>query len=348
MKKFSKSLKDIQDIKEGYLNDNDKHLWEVQKINNKYCQQTLRIKCKNCLSYIDSNDIDFISHGVGYSICSNCGHLNGAHEDSEEFCSFLYVDEGGVNYPTSYLSNYNNIIEKIYAPKVNFLIDSLKELDDCNISISDFGCGAGHFVIAANQKGIKAFGFDVSEISISEAINFSKINSIQPTPFKLVKSEAQLLQATLTSTSTVLSFLGVLEHLQNPSSFIQAFCNSKAKYLFISVPMFSFSVFIESIFSNVFPRLLGGGHTHLYTKRSIQYLLDINKLNLLGSWHFGSDAMDLRRSILVELVKNKCSPGLIKVFSDEFFSINILDQMQEIFDRNLVCSEVHLLIEKKK
>ena len=51
-------------------------------------------------------------------------------------------------------------------------------------------------------------------------------------------------------------------------------------YLFISVPTFSFSVFLENANQDIFPRQLSGGHTHLYTEESLNYLAKKNKLKI--------------------------------------------------------------------
>ena len=66
--------------------------------------------------------------------------------------------------------------------------------------------------------------------------------------------------------------INVFEHLVEPDKIMNSFVKSKIKYLYIAVPLFSLSTFIENSFTNVFPRQLSGGHTHLYTEKSINYL----------------------------------------------------------------------------
>ena len=90
-----------------------------------------------------------------------------------------------------------------------------------------------------------------------------------------------------------------LEHLEKPNQFNKSFCKSRLKYLYINVPLFSLSVFLENSFQNVFPRVLGEAHTHLYTKKSLEYLAKKNNLEIIAEWWFGQDFPDLYRSLMI-------------------------------------------------
>ena len=53
----------------------------------------------------------------------------------------------------------------------------------------------------------------------------------------------------------VVSLIGVLEHVQYPTEFLKNIKkNKKIKYLFISVPTFSLSVFFEMVFSKYYAK----------------------------------------------------------------------------------------------
>ena len=56
--------------------------------------------------------------------------------------------------------------------------------------------------------------------------------------------------------SDCVSLIGVLEHLQKPQEIFRALNQSKAKYLYVSVPLFSLTSLLEHISPKVFPRLL--------------------------------------------------------------------------------------------
>ena len=137
--------------------------------------------------------------------------------------------------------------------------------------------------------------------------------------------------------------MGVLEHI-NPENLLRDFKYSKLKYLYIAVPALSLSVFLENVFSKVFPRVLSNGHTHLYTEKSLNYFAKKNGLKIVGEWWFGTDIPDLFRSLLVSAnFVNK------KIYSDEINKIfkNTIDQLQSVLDKNKTCSEIHMIIKKK-
>ena len=145
------------------------------------------------------------------------------------------------------------------------------------------------------------------------------------------------------SNTNCISLIGVLEHLTDPNAAIKSFKKSKSKYLYISVPLFSFSSFLEHANPSIFPRQLGGGHTHLYTKKSLNYLFKKFNLSIKGEWWFGTDFADLHRS-LTNNFSNKNSKFFETNF--QFFFSNYINQFQNILDRNKVCSEVHMLVKK--
>ena len=139
------------------------------------------------------------------------------------------------------------------------------------------------------------------------------------------------------------SMIGVLEHLTNPHEFLNSFKKSKAEYLYISVPLFSLSVFLENSFQNVFPRQLSGGHTHLFTKKSIYKMAKKYKFKIIGEWWFGTDIADLYRSLI-----NTSEYTNEKIYLKEInkFLFKQIDELQNILDRGKLCSEVHLIFKK--
>ena len=148
----------------------------------------------------------------------------------------------------------------------------------------------------------------------------------------------------LTSNAKVVSAIGVIEHLRNPHKFFTAFKKSKAKYLYYSVPMFSFCVLLENVFKNVFPRQLFGDHTHLFTDSSIKKMNKIIGLKSIAEWRYGTDIIDLYRHILINLQANKCSKKTIDLFNAGL--LDKIDNIQSIFDKSHFCSEIHLLASK--
>ena len=137
--------------------------------------------------------------------------------------------------------------------------------------------------------------------------------------------------------------IGVLEHI-NPKNLLRDFKSSKLKYLYIAVPALSLSVFLENVFTKVFPRVLSNGHTHLYTEKSLNYFAKKNNLEIIGEWWFGTDIPDLFRSILTSAnFTNK------EIYTNELNKIfqNTIDELQSVLDKNKTCSEIHMIFKKK-
>ena len=123
--KFSKSYGNILKTKKSYYDDNEIHLKNAIKINNEYKKQPLRQCCKNCgskkiKSFIKNFDIP-------YKLCSSCGHLNGAYEDTRVFAKKLYTSDDGKNYSKNYLNDFDTRVKNIYIPKVDFLKKVIKK-----------------------------------------------------------------------------------------------------------------------------------------------------------------------------------------------------------------------------
>ena len=108
--------------------------------------------------------------------------------------------------------------------------------------------------------------------------------------------------------------------------------------------MFSFSTILEVAFPEKFPRVLSGGHTHLFTEESIQKLHDIWDFKSIGEWRIGLDAADLIGVVNQGLTKNAASQSLGDVFNGQI--LRLVDDLQGVFDRNHFCSELHCLVRK--
>jgi len=330
---YSKSYKNIADIKKDFYNQNLYNLKKSIKINTEYVKQPLRKICKNC----NSKKLVFFlkSFKVSYNLCSNCGHLNGKYQDTSKFARKLYNSQNGKNYSKNYLNDYNSRVKNIYLPKVVFLKKVIKE----NIKLLDLGSGAGHFLKALEIKKISATGYETSKDLCNLANKKLKVNKINNIKFDNVYNLIEKAKD-----ENVLSLIGVLEHLTNPSLILNSFAKSKIKYLYISVPLFSLTSFIENSFKNVYPRHLSGAHTHLYTYKSLKYLAKNNNLNIIGEFWFGTDIPDLMRSIL-----NSATIINKKQYLTQFKNLftNHIDELQSVLDKKKICSEVHMIFKKK-
>ena len=333
--KYSKTYGPLIKIKSDFYNDNYLFLKNSIKVNKFYKKQKKRINCKNCNLKLGKKFIkNFL---ISFSICKRCNHLNGEFEDTKKFTQWLYQTDGNFskNYAINYLKDYNNRVKHIYLPKVKFLKQTIKE----KINLLDIGAGGGHFLKALEMQNIKATG-------IESNINLTNLGAKKNKKNKLIKLDLNKSYSYLKNQKEIntVSLIGVLEHLEKPHDLLKAFNQSSAKYLYISVPLYSLSVFLENSFSHVYPRQLSDGHTHLYSEKSLNYLAKKNKLKIIGEWWFGTDIADLYRSL--SLSKNILDKNIYQNELQKNFLYHI-DALQAVLDKNKKCSEVHMIFKKK-
>ncbi len=337
--KYSKSTGFYLKTKSEFFASNDELLTKSLSQNQFYSSQPKRFNCKVCNEKLPQN-VDFHSHNVDYVFCEKCSHLNGKFDDTKSFVEKIYMASEGKDYSINYIDeNFSKRTADIYVPKVDFLISSLPPK---KYEILDVGCGSGYFVFASLMRDLSAYGIDVSKTMVDFG-NHQIFNHFQNSPLKFTK-EDQFFDSIVNSKAEIISAIGVIEHLREPHKFFTAFQKSKAKYLYYSVPMFSFSVALENVFKNVFPRQLSGGHTHLFTEKSIKKMNEIIGVKPVAEWRFGTDTMDLYRHLLINLQSNKSSDKMLNFLNEGFGKI--IDEIQTVFDKNHFCSEIHLIASK--
>ena len=260
--KYSKSLKDIFKLKEDFFIFYIIMLKQSDDLNKYYSKQLNRKNCKNCK--ISINPTLFKSYYEKYSICMKCGHLNGMNEDTDKFNKLLYKNYKGGKFSKFYTKDYKQRVKNISVPKLEFLLKVIKKKPN---KLIDLGCGSGHFVKACEQKSIDAIGYDVNKTMVDLGNKIMKRNKIYNFEIDEIYSKV------LNSSVDVVSIIGVIEHLKKPEKIFENFKKSKSKYLYIAVPLLSLSVFLEHAFQDIFPRVLGGVHNHLYTEKSLKYII---------------------------------------------------------------------------
>ena len=336
---YSKSSSFYKKIKSNFFDNNAGQLADAIKKNNIYSEQDTRINCKLCQELLPT-EIDFEKHCIGYKFCTKCNHINGIYQDSINFASHIYADAGGSNYSNFYIDKkYEERLHHIYTPKVNFLLD---HIDLVKPTHYDFGCGLGHLVNAARCKGIDSFGGDVGELLIKAGNDslehFHNIRSLE------VLDINTSLDYISTISKDVLSMMAVIEHISDLNSFFKNIRNASFKYFYYSVPLGGLSIFTETIFPNVYPRHLSGGHTHLFTEESLLLLNEKLGVTPIAEWRFGTDIQDLKRSFMVSLLQSKCSSITMQKFEDQFDSYS--DDLQQVLDNANACSQIHVIAKK--
>lgn len=349
MKKFGKSSKKVINH-EAWKKKNAEMLERSNFLANLYTRQPIRKNCKICQSPL-SEQTDFLIRNVIYKICKNCGHLNGGFDDTTSYAEKIYESNDPKKYGQNYINLNTNGFEQrtseIYKPKVEFLFSALQSQNESPVSLKyiDIGAGAGHFLAALHKQGIPhPQGVEISSILVSSGKEH--LAACAPGA-KLQKIDnSNLVEAIYSSQCDVVSMIGVLEHLPNPHEILEAFSKANScRYLFLSIPMFSPSVCIESAFPAIAPRHLEGGHTHLFTEKSINWLARFYGWTSVGEWWFGADIIDLLRAISVTL-HGQNSASKLEALWQQWLDSETVDSMQLILDQKKSCSELHILFKK--
>ena len=344
--RYGKASGPLLQQKVAFFRDNDALQGDITRICTVYAEQPKRERCKNCDAPL--HGLTFEKLKVQYVLCDNCGHLNGAHEDTNAFCASVYTDQRGAAYAQTYSSKdkeaFDRRVEAIYQPKAQFLNEVLQALgeDVARLNYADFGAGSGYFVAALlNAAGSEVIGYEVSEQQLDLARQMVPDGNFVHHALNDATQIARTVQA------QVVSMIGVLEHLQGPREVLHAICsNPTVRYVYISVPMFSLTVYLEAASPEVFHRQLGAGHTHLYTDSSLDWMCKEFGLERVGEWWFGTDIVDLFRHVFVKLEKSNGAKDL----ADHWYRIlpDSIDAMQLQLDQRRQSSEVHLVLRCKQ
>ena len=230
-------------------------------------------------------------------------------------------------------SSNSSVITSTFCSILKCLINSLKEKNEefSDMSFGDFGCGNGYFLKSLQNYGIKKIkGYEVSDTFVKNGnilLGNEIIEKIDINNYLNVVKDVN-----------VLSLVGVLEHIRHPREFLSNLKKIKGlRYLYISVPTHSFSSYLETFSQNHWSRLLGNGHTHLYTDNSLKHIEKEFGLERISEWWFGTDMLDLFRHLTLDFEQK----GLSQEFKNYF--IELIDGLQLEIDKQKKSSEAHVL-----
>ena len=319
---------------------NASYIAERERLDRLYLRQPRRTACKNCDGPL--SEVSFTLIGVDFLICPRCGHLNGAHEDTREYCEAVYTeaDHSTEIYGDKDVDAYMSRSDTIYRPKVEFMLEALRDdgIDPTTLRYADLGAGSGHLVAAMLRSGLEAVeGFEVSPAQVSLANDMCGREVLHRVDLDETVALASRLKA------DVVTMVFSLEHFEQPREIMRALkANPSVRYIFLALPMFSPGTITEISFSRVMTRQLGLGHTHLYTVSSLEWLIGEHGLRTIGEWWFGSDIFDLHRSVAVTLKQAGTMDALVERWSEMI--LPSLDEMQASIDRRKLSSESHLML----
>lgn len=325
--RYSKSLRNMKLFQKEFYFYNDAVFIRILDIARKLSYQPIRTNCINCGYVILDRPKYFFENAQSYfRVCGCCGHLNSYNQNTQNFSDWLY---SGSEYVQHYGDMPLERYEEIYLPKAKFLRDTLEYVGVKPGRLDDYGAGMGLFMSAARSVGFLAKGYECNPFYPEREDDFFVIP-----PDELVDTIKE-------TDATVVSFIGSLEHFVDPRSVLRAVRDNKnIEFMFLSVPMFSATAVFQEAFEGIAPRHLSGGHTHLYTETSLQYVLNEFEFDRVSEWWFGLDMLDLSRSISYSLPEN-----LRPMFEAKFGML--VDELQAVFDSHKMCSEVHMVVKKR-
>lgn len=335
---YGKPLGNLMQFKSDFFEKNEAMLKMADDMGDVLRKQPKRENCKMCGNKLGKPL--FTSHNIGYILCPVCGHVSSEYEDTDEFANKVYIEDDYLkNYSESDKEAYRKRLETIYIPKAKYLKECLQKEAVEEIKLLDTGAGSGYFVQAAKEIGMQAEGIEISEAQVNFANAMAGSDIL-----KAVGSE-HISDYIRNADVNVLSAIGVFEHIITLEDTMKAISgNPKIQYIYLSVPMFSFSCAFEASHQSCYNRHTGGTHTHLFSQKSLQYMADKMGFDVAYQWKFGSDAMDLYRMICVSLEQNG-NPEFKDYFAEKF--VPLLDDIQLLFDKSDFASEVHMVMKRK-
>lgn len=336
-KKYSKSFGNLNSMKQSFFENNDGMLAMADGMADILLAQPVRTECKICGAKLP--DVFFTSHKIGYKKCDVCGHLNSECEDNDEFASKVYVeDDYSKNYSSADKDAYEKRLNSIYIPKAEYLKECMDKEGVEDIDILDIGAGCGYFALACRRLSMNAMGIEVSPSEVKHGNEMAGEEIL--THIGLTDS----IDYIKNTKANVVSAIGVLEHLTHLKENIEAIKeNENIKYVYASVPMFSFSCAFEAANQDCYNRHMGGTHTHLFTNESIEHMAKEMGFCVAYEWRFGSDINDLYRFLRVSIEKNG-SREFSEFFADKF--VPLMDKLQNVLDESDFSSELHFILKR--
>ena len=337
---YSKPLVDIRDESVTRFR-NDKVAYNRQQRTLSNIQHFLkRHTCIVCARPLRGDR--FVHRRMAFVVCRSCGHLQSAlvpapHGRPVGFHTI---------YPSLSRRQYRERRERIYTPKLSWIVRSLARLGRSPRQLRalrwiEMGAGAGYFLSALDDYGVTNFGgFESNRelVTVANRALGSPRVSYEPDPHMSVTIEKY-------PADIYVGFF-VLEHIEDANAFFREFRRVPKGTIFVfAVPVFGLSLLLDGVFENNFARQLDGiVHRQLYTDESIRYAVKLARLTIVAEWIFGQDADDLSRFLLQNLA-DKYPKGRFRRVSKEL--IGIQDGIQQILDRARLADQRHVIAIKR-
>lgn len=277
------------DVRSNYAKLSSSHHAKIHSI-----FKNRKVNHRKCPVCGTNNEIKplIVVHGGIYLKCGNCSHVFvGNCLDQQETIKFYKNDK---QYSSTYtdVKTANLRVTEVSTPKAKWVSEEFKrKYGYFPKKVLDVGAGAGHVVKAFRDLGIDAQGIEISK----DAVKFAK------EVFKLNLDAVDFVyhhQKYISNPPDVIMFWGVLEHVHNPTDFL----DSARKILIANegsivsaVPNInSGSTVVQSVFDDetTYRNISPEAHLHMFNLKSVDTLYYNNCMIPYSRWFIGMDAYE--------------------------------------------------------
>jgi 2-polyprenyl-3-methyl-5-hydroxy-6-metoxy-1,4-benzoquinol methylase len=200
----------------------------------------------------------------------------------------------------------------------------------------EIGCGGGYFISALNDFGVKNFK------GIDKDAGLLKIAS-EYMGSRVEKSPINLADIVKKYPADIYVAFFVFEHMENSIDFFSSLSELPSGTLIIfSVPFFGLTHIFEKIITSDYARSFDGSvHTQIFTRQSVDYVMNMTGFEIVAEWIFGQDSADIIRHILNninEIPKQLISKNRV---------IGLERDMQSIINKAGLADQRHFIAIKK-
>lgn len=226
-------------------------------------------------------------YGIRYLRCARCSHVYAEFRLPGNEAEAYY--RGNSEYSEDYANpkTYRYRLKQIASPKVRFVARYAKNKRRRWL---DVGTGVGDVVVAARRAGFDARGIEISESSVRFAKKIFGIELSSRTLEETLAREGE-------GAYDVVSFFGVLEHVEDPRGQVRLARKLLAPggILVVEVPnadsasALSDFLYGEQVVRHMYPPF----HIMAFTKKSLLRLARTEGFRPEAMWYFGLDFYNL-------------------------------------------------------
>lgn len=300
-----------------------------------------REKCILCGSGLNTPR-RFTHRGVDYARCDHCAHIQTVVHPP---AGYPHRDEDRLSYSQIYheldADAYASRRDRIYLPKLDWVTTQLVDAGWSEQRIAsarwlEVGAGAGYFLDALRMRGVSGIaGLERDADLVNRANRALGGNVVE-------RYDQPLTDAMFEREADIVAAFFVIEHFADPAAFWGRLASLPAGTVFVfSVPCHGFAAVLETAFPDYAARCLDNVvHTQLYTDESIAFALRLAGMRAMSTWHFGQDAIDLRRLVLLQL-RDRYTPEMMDAF--DVALLPQLDALQQVIDRAHLSDSRHVI-----